>query len=163
MNTRLKKLNLTLLILIVSSSVMAETVQKLVISKNDQTEVSFLMSEEPVVKFNESNNSRMEISTTSSKIELNTFDLNKMTLVNIDNTKIDNLLNPSETSFTWQGDALLIDVAKDTSSIAVYGIDGKEILSKTLSAGRHALSLSSLPKGACVIKINGKTIKIWNR
>ena len=152
-----------MLILIVSSSAMAETVQKLVISKNDQTEVSFLMSEEPVVKFNESNNSRMEISTTTSKIELNTFDLNKMTLVNIDNTKIDNLLNPSETSFTWQGDALLIDVAKDTSSIVVYGIDGKEILSKTFSAGRHALSLSSLPKGACVIKINGKTIKIWNR
>ena len=166
MKARLKALFLVLLAMFGSLPLLAQEtdmVQKLVISKNDKTEISFLLSEEPKIKFSESDYSIMEIVAASSKIELSTSKLNKMTLVSMDNSKIDDLLSPSGTSFTWQGDALLIDVNMGNTMMSVYSIDGKQILSKTLLPGRHALSLSSLPKGACVIKINDNTYKIWNR
>ena len=161
-----KQLLLTLFVLISNLPLLAQEtdlVQKLVISKNDKTEVSFLLSEEPKIKFSESDYSIMVIVAASSKIELSTIELKKMTIVSVDNSKIDDLLNSSGTSFTWQGDALLIEVNMGETVMSVYSIDGKQILSRMLPLGRHALSLSSLPKGACVIKINDNTFKIWNR
>lgn len=166
MKARLKALFFVLLAMFGSLPLLAQEtdmVQKLVISKNDKTEVSFLLNEEPKIKFSESDYSIMEIVAASSKIELSTIELNKMTIVSVDNSKIDDLLNSSGTSFTWQGDALLIEVNMGETVMSVYSIDGKQILSRMLPLGRHALSLSSLPKGACVIKINDNTFKIWNR
>ncbi|MBR1668972.1 MAG: T9SS type A sorting domain-containing protein [Bacteroidaceae bacterium] len=140
---------------------MAEDVQQLVISKNDGTEVSFLLSEEPKIKFQENNYSIMEVSTPNHKMKLSTFDLNNMKVITVDLTNIVNITD-EKVSFVWKGDALMVNVSTGTSIIAVYDMAGKEVLSKTLAVGKHALSLSDLPKGVYIVKISGKTIKILN-
>ena len=146
--------------------VMAEEVQKLVISKYDGTEVSFLLSEKPKIVFSLREDGfydLMNVKTKDVSIELATYDLDKMMIISVDPTNIDNIASTSESMFTWNEDALCIEILKDNTTITVYNTEGKIILSKNLGIGKHALSFSDLPKGMNIIKINDETIKIWNR
>lgn len=166
MKTRLKTLFLMLLLLSGSLPLMAQEttkVQKLVITKNDKTEVSFLLSEEPKITFRHNYSDNMVISTTTKEIEVSAFELDKMVTVSVEESGIESIHANNNTSFKWEGDALMIEVTSGSSSITVYGMDGKNYFSKQLTKGRHALSLSKLPKGAYVINIDGETIKFWNR
>ncbi|MBQ8710986.1 MAG: hypothetical protein IJ550_10540 [Bacteroidaceae bacterium] len=163
-----------LVVCLFSQWVLAEDVQKLVISKNDGTEVSFLLRDKPKITFgiadlyylyyNVYNKCRdMTITTTDHKIVLSTLGLDKMTVVTADVTGVFNLVHEKETEFTLLGDALYVEVVTGNTMIAVYDVGGKKILSKNLAVGKHALSLSELPKGMNIIKIDKETLKIWNR
>lgn len=181
---------LFLMICFSTLQLMADDVQKLVISKDDGTEISFLLNENPKIVFSEQltvendgwyrevdwvkevskwlaneivNRSLMKITTDNHEIELSTFKLDKMTTININATDITNLGNKKEKVFSWQGDALYVEVLKDCTIIVVYDAGGKKILSKSLDKGKHALSLSDLPKGVNIIKINDEILKILNR
>ena len=142
---------------------MAEDVQKLVISKNDGTEVSFLLRDKPIITFGDGVYSEMNIKTANHEIGLSTHDLDKMTIISADASNITNIKSKKETMFSWKGDALYIEVLTGNATIVVYDMGGKMILSKSLGVGKHALSLSEFPKGMCVIKVNDETLKIRNR
>ena len=149
---------------------MADIVQKLVVRHLNVYDgmVSFLLSENPEIRFLKNweyaiDYRIVEITTTNSRIELSQEDLDQMTVVNISTNDITNIANDKESTFKLQGDALFVEVGGGNTMIAVYDVTGKNILSKTLGAGKHALSLSDLPKGMCIIKINNESLKIWNR
>ena len=146
---------------------MAEDIKKMVISKNDGTEVSFLLSENPRITFFRNYHyeycSNMKITTISHEMELSTIDLNKMAIESVSVTGIINLVSEKDAVFSWQGDALYIEVMEGHTIIVVYDSGGKIILFKSLDRGKHALSLSDLPKGVNIIKINDEILKIWNR
>ena len=152
-----------------SQWVLAEDVQKLVISKYDGTEVSFLLSESPIITIciwrdpYYEDDERMKITTASHQMEFYTYHLDKMNIIRIDVTGITNLASEKESVFSWQGEALYIEIVTGNTMIAVYDVGGKKILSKSLGVGKHALSLSELPKGMNMVKIGKETLKIWNR
>lgn len=151
----------------------AENVQKLIIVKNDNTEVSILLSDEPKMHFshyyhvNYSQEMCNLIITTSdgNTIELDSYNLDKMTVVSTDDvvTKVNNLMDNDASSFARQGDTFLVTVTSGNTWISVQKIDGKQILSKKLGQGQHALSLSDFPVGVYVVTINNKSIKVYKR
>ena len=163
---RLKTFLLVLLALPSSLSLIAQdaiVAQKLVISKSDKTEFSFLLSEKPKIMFQDDNYGRMDITTTSSKLTLDIYELDKMTIVSVEDTKISDIIGRTDATLTWHGDALLIDVQSGNSKVMIFGADGKVFLSQELLAGRHIIPLTDFPKGVNLIKVNNETIKIWNR
>ena len=171
MKKKLKTMCAVLLASFCSLPLMAtnsQTVKQLVISKKDKTEVSFLLSETPVIAFpfisgDLSGYDTMIITTTTNRMEIDIIDLNQMAVIDVDNNSINPIGKNSDSKFIWQGDALLVDVFTDKSAIDIFSMDGRMILSQILYSGRHALSFSSIPNGVYIIKIDGKTIKISKR
>ncbi len=143
----------------------AENVQKLVIVKNDNTEVSFFISEQPTIKFEKEDYERMYVVTSNNTVELHTPMLHKMTVVSTDDvvTNVNNLMTNGVSSFVRQGDAFMVTVTSGSTMITVQNIDGRQILSKRLGQGCHALSLSDFPTGVYVVNINNESIKIYKR
>ena len=63
-----------------------------------------------------------------------------------------------------EGEQLTFDAAADASSVQLFAEDGKQMpVSLTTVNGRASLSLSSLPAGVYVLKVNGRTSKIVKR
>ena len=156
----------------------AEDVQKLVISKNDGTEVSFLLKDKPKITFGEDKcddgfenfevwtkafYDRIKIMTDNHTMEFSSLELDKMNVVTMDVSGIANIGSEKGTMFSWNGDALYVEVMMGNANMVVYDVAGKMILSKCLGKGKHALSLSDLPKGMSIVKVNDETLKIWNR
>lgn len=62
------------------------------------------------------------------------------------------------------GEQLTFDAAVSASSVQLFAEDGKQMpVSLTTANGRASLSLSSLPAGVYVLKVNGRTSKIVKR
>ena len=142
-------------------------IQKLVVCKYDKTEVSFLLSDLPVISFKpEFKDSylsylykKMVVATEKEEMEFYTFSLDKMHVVSIEEvTDIADLVEDCE--FVFKGNALLVDVKSGIATVELYTVDGKKVLSKCLAVGRHALQLSELAKGNHIVKVNDNTFKI---
>ncbi len=148
--------------------VWAETVQKLVISKNDGTEVSFLLGEDaPNVEFIDFDYTRrMRLRVFDSQLStyidyyLYIEDLDKMTIVDEDATQVENIMNEKDAKCQWKGNALLVEVFSDKSTVIVYDTEGKVFLSRKLAPGKYALSLSDIPNGTFLVKVNETTFKM---
>lgn len=138
----------------------APMAQKLIIIKNNNVEVTIFLKEEPIITFDSDNPELMIVTTNSSRIELQTYELNRMIIDQYEDTKI-NLLNADKSAtFSWKDEALIVDVTSEYSSLSIYRIDGKLYYNQQLQMGKHAISLSQLPKGTYIIKINADIIKI---
>lgn len=139
-------------------------IQKLVVCKYDKTEVSFLLSDLPVISFKpESKNSylykKMVVATEKEEMVFYTSSLDKMHVVSIEEvTDIADLVEDCE--FVFKGNALLVDVKSGIATVELYTVDGKKVLSKCLAVGRYALQLSGLAKGNHIVKVNDNTFKI---
>ena len=118
------------------------------------------LKEEPIITFDSDNPELMIVTTNSSRIELQPYELNRMIIDQYEDTKI-NLLNADKSAtFSWKDEALIVDVTSEYSSLSIYRIDGKLYYNQQLQMGKHAISLSQLPKGTYIIKINADIIKI---
>ena len=139
-------------------------IQKLVVCKYDKTEVSFLLSDLPVISFKPEFQdsylySKMVVATEKEEMEFYTPSLDKMHVVSIEEvTDIADLVEDCELVF--KGNALLVDVKSGIATVELYTVDGKKVLSKCLAVGRHALQLSELAKGNHIVKVNDNTFKI---
>jgi hypothetical protein len=169
LDDNMKKQLLALMLLFQSVGlVWAETVQKLVISKNDGTEVSFLLGEDaPNVEFIDFDYTRrMRLRVFDSQLStyidyyLYIEDLDKMTIVDEDATQVENIMNEKDAKCQWKGNALLVEVFSDKSTVIVYDTEGKVFLSRKLAPGKYALSLSDIPNGTFLVKVNETTFKM---
>lgn len=96
-------------------------------------------------------------------MELQTNQLAKMIIADVDETIIDFIQAPQKGVVKIKEDILLIDVGSGISIVTVYNIEGKQVYSKSLDVGLHGFPLSTLPKGILIIKVEGETIKIKNQ
>lgn len=160
---RLKTILLALLAMPGSLPLIAQDateVPKLVISKNDGTTESFLLSELPIIKFKEGIPRTMIISTSSGrKRYLSTYELDKMETQGAGLSKIENLVDDIDATIKWQGDAIWVEVKTGISTLLVYRTNGCEVLSRKLTKGQYTIPLSYLPTGIYIMKIDGRTIK----
>ena len=144
-----------------------EMVQKLVINKSDNTEVSLLLLKKPCITFDkvdELGYNLMNISTIDGEIELLTQELKKMSVVKISYTDIKSLLaHNTDIFYQWHENAILLDVTSGFSNFMISTINGNVIFSKKIEQGQHTIPLSFLEKGAYLISIDGKTIKIHKK
>lgn len=140
-----------------------DEVQKLVISKKNGTEVAFLVSEMPIIKFPKYSPNHMTIKTIDREVKLWASDLDKMVIVHVNIDGIFDITNNKDASFKMEGDALLVEVLSGEASLAVYDVNGSLFFTKKFDLGKYAFPLTHLPKGMCLIKINDETYKILNR
>ena len=147
-----------------------EMVQKMVIVKKDNTEISLLLIDKPCITFGNSNRNNnlnyypMNISTVDGEIELLTKELKKMSVVKISYTDIKSILaHNTDIFYQCNENAILVDVASGSSDFMICTFDGRVVLSKKIEQGQHTIPLSFLEKGAYLISIDGKTIKIHKK
>lgn len=139
-------------------------IHKLVICEDDKSEVSFLLSDSPVISFRPYNKNsesyrKMIVTTKKRNILFDTRYLDKMYVVSFDEvTGIADIAEECE--FIFKDNAVLVDVKSGMATVGLYTPDGKEVLNKRVAVGRHAMQLTGLAKGYYIVEVNDETFKI---
>lgn len=141
----------------------AEKEPCLVISKNDKTEISVRLTEEPLITFSKDDPSEMIITASSAVINLKSTDLNKMEVKEYVSTSIDVVNADKEAQMEYKGDVLVIKTSASDAKLEVYSVNGFSVLTKKLTIGTNIVPLNTLPSGINIIKVNDQTLKITRR
>ena len=141
----------------------AEKEPCLVISKNDKTEISVRLTEEPLITFSKDDPSEMIITASSAVINLKSTDLNKMEVKEYVSTSIDVVNADKEAQMEYKGDVLVIKTSASDAKLEVYSVNGFSLLTKKLTIGTNIVPLNTLPSGINIIKVNDQTLKITRR
>lgn len=159
----MKKVLLFLLFSSFCSFMNAEKEPCLVISKNDKTEISVRLTEEPLITFSKDDPSEMIITASSAVINLKSTDLNKMEVKEYVSTSIDVVNADKEAQMEYKGDVLVIKTSASDAKLEVYSVNGFSVLTKKLTIGTNIVPLNTLPSGINIIKVNDQTLKITRR
>lgn len=158
----MKKKRLTLILTVLLSvlpvSLFADTVTSLVVVKKDKTTATFELATKPQVTFEGTDLKIIDEGNATTFIPLadivryyfETHDASGITEIKSDGTTID-----------YQDGVLVLSGLKSGTSAQVFSTDGRMV--QTLTAnynGTFRLSLSSLPTGVYVVKVNDTTYKI---
>ena len=156
----MKKLILFLLILCFGLSLKAET--SLVVWKKDGSKVAFALSDNPWIVFQR--DALMKIVCSSKSTYFNYEDLAKLTYEEIGDSSIRNLANDKASSFTFDGETLLLQSLKAGSTISIHALNGTVVFKRSIeAAGNYSFPLTHLDKGVYLVSIDGLTIKIVKR
>ena len=153
----MKKLLSLIILFVFAHSVMADDML-LQIWQSDGNVVNIDLSEEPVTRYADGN---LIITTTKTTISYPLEKVAKYTYISADGIES---VNGMRSKFSQDGETLIFSGLKQGTEIAVYATSGK-ILRKTKS-GSHAkttVSVSSLPPGVYMVKVNSITYKITKR
>ncbi len=150
----MKRLALTICLVLGCILVHAANGKSLFVSFNDGTRVEFALSDTPDVSFA---NDMMTVTATSTTAS---YELWTVTTFTYGTTTG---ISQTETGrMTIEGNHIVIDGS--TNKVTAYSIDGKAApVTATVAGDKTVVSLNTLPKGVYIIKINGKAIKITRR
>ncbi|MDE5806540.1 MAG: hypothetical protein K2H76_00350 [Muribaculaceae bacterium] len=155
-----------LALLTIFSSSTAQTAKAIVLLKNDNSEVSVLMSRKPVITFPES--TTIEIKTGNDffsngyleSIKIDSKDVKKITIEDVRASQIDTPDSQKATEVSTESNSLRIKVNSDKVLLEIYTLDGRSIRSETLETGETLIPLDSLPKDVIIIKVDNQTLKL---
>lgn len=154
----MKRLLFLFFSLFVSSLVWAGDYQ-LVIDFVDGGEATFSLSKLPVLTFADQ---RLCVSMGDQKSEFELLDVENYHFT-ADSSGTTSLRKNEDFSIIWRGENLIV-IAQDAADISIllYGIDGISYPDRVHDNGSHyEVSLSALPKGIYLIRINNqRTLKI---
>lgn len=155
----MKKLILFLFLLCFGLSLKAET--SLIVWKKDGSKVAFALSDNPWIVFEKN---AMRIVCSSKSTYFNYEDLAKLTYEEIGDSSIRNLANDKASSFTFDGETLLLQSLKAGSTISIHALNGTVVFKRSIeAAGNYSFPLTHLDKGVYLVSIDGLTIKIVKR
>ena len=121
--------------------------------------VSINLNEEPRTTYNEG---KLVITTTKTTITYPLENVKRYTYVSSANSI--NTPNTTGTTFSADGETLTFTGLKTDTSIMLYNVAGRLLHSITPdSAGHAVVSVSRLPKGVYIVKMNDATYKITKR
>lgn len=124
------------------------------INLKDATKITLAFANEPEITFNTSG---LTITTLSQDPYIFEFDdidyVDFEHLTAVDQIETNNLL------FKATPQAIIIENAPDESTLAVYSLDGRTMLTTTFS-GSYSIERNRLPKGIYIFKINKLTFKV---
>lgn len=141
----------------------AETVKRMVITKNGGEQIAVLLSEEPTISFDKEDPSKMVITTTSSVFNVKSTDLNKMQIEEYDPASIAYVNADNGVDVKCQNDAFMVTASAPGAKLTVYTTGGTEVMSSSLPVGTSIYPLNNFPKGVLVVKVNNQTFKITRR
>ncbi len=155
----MKKLILFLFLLCFGLSIQAET--NLVVWKKDGSKVAFALSDNPWIVFEKN---AMRVTCYPKSTYFNYEDLAKLTYEEIGDSSIRNLANDKASSFTFDGETLLLQSLKAGSTISIHALNGTVVFKRSIeAAGNYSFPLTHLDKGVYLVSIDGLTIKIVKR
>lgn len=156
----MKKLILFLSLLCFGLSLQAET--NLVVWKKDGSKVAFALSDNPWIVFQ--NDAKMRIVCYPKSTYFNYEELAKLTYEDIGDSSIRNIDNGKASSFTFDGETLLLQTLKASSVISIYALNGTIVFKRSIeAAGDYSFPLTHLDKGVYLVSFDGLTIKIVKR
>ena len=142
------------------SALADEPKKQLVIWAKNGTKVAYALAEKPKVTF-----TTTDLVVTSNGLEVN-YTLSEMARFTYESdalTAITNL-NNGKTSMSLYGESLLFPALTEGSTVAIYDMGGKTILSKSITTtGEYSFPLSNLNAGVYMVSVNGLTYKIVKR
>lgn len=149
-----------LLLLLLCSFLMrinAKETQLIVWAKNGE-KVAFLLSENPKIKFSET-----DIIITSKDMIV-TYSLENMLRFTYENEINTSVINVNDNLLKFDGEVLLFPNLKVNSNIAVYTLVGKVVFSKTTDVnGDFLFPVSYLEAGVYIVNVNGIIYKILKK
>ena len=157
---RINKTILTMLLLMLPLGLAADTLTSLIVLQKDGTKSTFELATKPQVTF-EGTDLKIHSGETDATISLSqivrywfeTRDASGVTEMNVD-----------ESAVSYEGGTLVLSGLKTGTTANVYSTDGRLVQSLTAQRdGSYRLSLSSLPTGVYVVKMNTTTYKIMKR
>lgn len=135
----------------------AKETQLIVWAKNGE-KVAFLLSENPKIKFSET-----DIIITSKDMIV-TYSLENMLRFTYENEINTSVINVNDNLLKFDGEVLLFPNLKVNSNIAVYTLVGKVVFSKTTDVnGDFLLPVSYLEAGVYIVNVNGIIYKILKK
>lgn len=147
----MKRKALTLAFALAAAFAQAESGKSLIVSFNDGTRVEFALSTTPDVSFA---NDQMTVASTSTTANYELWTVSTFTY-----GESSGINGVADDHFTMQGDKIIID--GEACKVSAYSIDGKAVsLCSSAMGGKTIVSLDPLGRGAYIIKINNKAIKI---
>lgn len=153
----LKRWLLTALFIVGAVVSRAEQFQQLVIASKSGTVTSYRLDESPRVTFSGDN---LVLETISTVIEIPVTQIDKIYYEVAEASGINDVNSDSGVSFEVIDRQLIISSNLNTN-VTVYGIDGIQWVSRSVSAGETAsISLANLTDGIYLVKIGSTTHKI---
>jgi hypothetical protein len=135
----------------------AKETQLIVWAKNGE-KVAFLLSENPKIKFSET-----DIIITSKDMIV-TYSLENMLRFTYENEINTSVINVNDNLLKFDGEVLLFPNLKVNSNIAVYTLVGKVVFSKTTDVnGDFLFPVSYLEAGVYIVNVNGIIYKILKK
>ncbi|MBQ7996043.1 MAG: T9SS type A sorting domain-containing protein [Paludibacteraceae bacterium] len=134
-----------------------ETRTHLVVWAKDGTQVAYALSEQPVIKFSET-----DLLITTSLIQVS-YPLEQMAKFSYEKheTQAVHDISADESVLLLDKEALLFLNLEPNTKIALYSVSGQVVFNRVISAfGEYAFPLSLLPQGTYVVQINNLTYKI---
>lgn len=154
---------LSLLLALAATSMWAADKQNtLIVLTKDNVLHQFILADKPTVTF-EGTQLKVTCEKASASASFNLSDIIRFTYAGKDASGIDEMtVNPTEISM--EEGVLVISQMKANSTVNVYSMDGKLVRQLTAQrAGTYRLSLSSLPAGVYIVKVDTITYKITKR
>ena len=154
---------LSLLLALVATTMRAADKQNtLIVLTKDNVLHQFVLVDKPKVTF-EGTQLKVTCEKASASASFNLSDIIRFTYAGKDASGIDEMtVNPTEISM--EEGVLVISQMKANSTVNVYSMDGKLVRQLTAQrAGTYRLSLSSLPAGVYIVKVDTITYKITKR
>lgn len=130
---------------------------QLVVWAKDGTKVAYALAEKPKVTFTATD---LVVASNGLEVNYTLAEMARFTYESDAPTAITNL-NNGKTSMSLDGESLLFPALTEGSTVAIYDMGGKTILSKSITAtGEYSFPLSSLNAGVYMVSVNGLTYKI---
>lgn len=129
----------------------------LTVSKNGET-IDYKVSDIRKITFDETN---MILNLTNGDTEILPFSVLTEMTIGDGSTGI-SLVGMDKTGLELKNGSLSVDM-KDDGTVILYDSAGKKRFSQRVKAGKNSISVSHLPKGVYIVKVNGDKQKFLNK
>ena len=138
----------------------AAQVETLVVKLKNGSETAFFLKDKPQVKFEGTN---LKVTSSAGDATFALADVLQFTYDKRDTSGINETVT-EPTGVIFKDDVLVVSQLKVNAVVSVYGLDGMLVRQwKAPHAGTFRLSLSELPSGLYLVKVDNITYKIMKR
>ncbi|SEM85283.1 Por secretion system C-terminal sorting domain-containing protein [Prevotella sp. ne3005] len=138
----------------------AAQVETLVVKLKNGSETAFFLKDKPQVKFEGTN---LKVTSSAGDTTFALADVLQFTYDKRDTSGINETVT-EPTGVIFKDDVLVVSQLKVNAVVSVYGLDGILVRQwKAPHAGTFRLSLSELPSGLYLVKVDNITYKIMKR
>lgn len=161
LSTKLNKVLVLLMFLTVFSvGTRAAQVETLIVKLKNGSETAFFLKDKPQVKFEGAN---LIVTSSAGDTTFALADVLRFTYDKRDASGINETVT-EPTGVFFKDDVLVVSQLKVNALVSVYGLDGVLVRQwKAPHAGTFRLSLSELPSGLYLVKVDNITYKIMKR
>ncbi len=134
-----------------------EVKSALVIWTKDGNKVVYALAEKPKITFSDK---EILLMTPDINVSFPLSNLNRFTFLNSDEVAITNIIN-DDPVINMDKDQLVFQSLKENSIVAIWSLNGTEILRKTVhKTGCYSFYIGNLPNGVYIVSLNGLNYKL---